>query len=175
MPCSWLAGMCLAWTPYSDAGQTQPGWWLRLPGVIPSPRHSPSRPRSLHLSSSLRAKPWPCPARLRRAAAREGRAGAAWSARAARSPEEEGVLLLVALPAQPLADHAAVLLLRPLQLTGRKVIFPSLFLHSQRAKEEVILPVPKVGDVAGLISEVGGRGKNPSQDLWSGPVLCHCI
>lgn len=64
-------------------------------------------------------------------------------ARGAHSPVDEGVLLLVALPSQPLADHAAVFLLRPLQLTGRKVVFLSLFLHSQRTKEDMILPVPK--------------------------------
>lgn len=63
--------------------------------------------------------------------------------RAARSPVEEGVLLLVALPSQPLADHAVVLLLQPLQLTGRKAVFLSLFLHSQGGEEEITLPVPE--------------------------------
>lgn len=57
----------------------------------------------------------------------------------AHSPVNEGILLLVAAPSQPLTGHAPVLFLWPLQLTGRKVMFLSLFLHSQGAECKIIL------------------------------------
>lgn len=50
------------------------------------------------------------------------RAGRRWACcpRQAHLPVDEGVLLLVGLPAQPPADHAAVLLLLPFRLAGRR-------------------------------------------------------
>lgn len=76
-------------------------------------------------------------------------------AKGAHLPVDEDILLLVAVPSQPLAGHTPVLLLRLRQLAGRKVVFLSLFLHSQGTEREIILRVPKGLGVACLTSEGG--------------------
>lgn len=90
------------------------------------------------------------------AVAQRAGGGAGLLAKGAHSPVNEGILLLVGAPSQPLAGHAPVLFLWPLQLTGRKVMFLSLFLHSQGAEHEIILSAPRGLGIACLTSEACG-------------------
>lgn len=96
------------------------------------------------------------------------RAGRGWLVgTGAHPPVDEGILLLVAVPSQPLTGHAPVLLLWPLQLAGRKGMFLSLFLHSQGAEREMILPVPRALGTACLTSEAGGYRHQTFLRSWT--------
>lgn len=112
---------------------------VAAPGVIPTSRHSPSCPLSLRLlkQSHHHVQHSSTGLQYRRAGLRAGPV-----ARGAHLLVDEGVLLLVALPSQPLTDHTSVFFLGSLQLTGRKSVFLILVLHLQGA-EEIISPVSK--------------------------------
>lgn len=119
---SWLTETCLTLTPCSDLGPGHSLGWIQTHRCLcrddphiqaqPSP---PAQPAPLWLPHS-KATTMSSP---------ESR-GRAWLVgKGAHPPVDEGILLLVVVPSQPLAGHTPVLFLWSLQLTGGKGMFLS--------------------------------------------------